>query len=69
MFVWDISPVMLAIGPVQIRYYGLLFAVMMLGGYYLWQWQMLRGGHTQQQAGAAPARLSRQDRRGHQLGA
>ena len=50
MFVWDISPVMLTLGPIQVRYYGLLFAVMMIGGYYLWQWQMLRGGHTQQQA-------------------
>ena len=50
MFVWDISPIMLTLGPIQVRYYGLLFAVMMIGGYYLWQWQMLRGGHTQQQA-------------------
>jgi len=50
VFVWDVSPVMLTLGPIQIRYYGLLFAVMMICGYYLWQWQMLRGGHTQQQA-------------------
>ena len=50
MFVWDVSPVMLALGPVQIRYYGLLFAIMLIGGYYIWQWQMLRGGHTQREA-------------------
>ena len=50
MFVWDISPVMLTLGPIQVRYYGLLFAIMLIGGYYLWQWQMLRGGHTQSQA-------------------
>lgn len=50
MFVWDLSPILLTLGPIQIRYYGLLFAVMMIGGYYLWQWQMLRGGHTQRQA-------------------
>lgn len=50
MFVWDVSPVMLTLGPIQLRYYGLIFAVMLIGGYYLWQWQMLRGGHTQAQA-------------------
>ena len=50
MFVWDISPIMLTLGPVQVRYYGLLFAAMLVGGYYIWRWQMLRGGHTEQQA-------------------
>ncbi len=50
MFVWDVSPILLSIGPIHVRYYGLLFALMLIGGYYLWQWQMLRGGHTQQQA-------------------
>ena len=50
MFVWDVSPILLTLGPIQVRYYGLLFAIMMIGGYYLWQWQMLRGGHTQKQA-------------------
>jgi prolipoprotein diacylglyceryl transferase len=41
---------MLSLGPVQVRYYGLLFAIMLIGGYYLWQWQMLRGGHSQRDA-------------------
>jgi prolipoprotein diacylglyceryl transferase len=41
---------MLTLGPVQLRYYGLLFAAMLVGGYYLWRWQMLRGGHTERQA-------------------
>jgi prolipoprotein diacylglyceryl transferase len=50
VYVWDVSPVMLNLGPIQVRYYGLLFAVMMIGGYYLWQWQMLRGGHTRREA-------------------
>lgn len=50
MFVWDVSPVLLKLGPIQVRYYGLLFALMLIGGYYLWQWQMLRGGHTQREA-------------------
>ncbi len=50
MFVWDVSPILLKIGPIQVRYYGLLFALMLIGGYYIWQWQMLRGGHTQREA-------------------
>ncbi len=50
MFVWDVSPILLHLGPIQVRYYGLVFALMMIGGYYLWQWQMLRGGHTQAEA-------------------
>ena len=50
MFVWDVSPILLSLGPIQVRYYGLLFAIMLIGGYYIWQWQMLRGGHTQREA-------------------
>ncbi len=50
MFVWNVSPILVKIGPIQLRYYGLIFAAMMVGGYYLWRWQMLRGGHTEEQA-------------------
>ena len=50
MFVWDVSPILLRLGPIQVRYYGLVFALMMIGGDYIWQWQMLRGGHTQREA-------------------
>jgi len=50
VFVWDVSPILLTVGPIRIHYYGILFALMLFGGYYLWQWQMLRGGHTQRQA-------------------
>lgn len=50
MFTWDVSPVMVSLGPLQVRYYGVLFAAMLVGGYYLWRWQMLRGGHTEKQA-------------------
>jgi prolipoprotein diacylglyceryl transferase len=50
VFVWDLSPILLRLGPIQVRYYGLLFALMLIGGYYIWQWQMLRGGHTQREA-------------------
>lgn len=43
--IWDIDPDFLSLGPVTIRFYGLLFAVGILLGYYLWRWQMDRGGH------------------------
>jgi prolipoprotein diacylglyceryl transferase len=33
------------IGPLQIRYYGVIFAGMLYIGFLLWRWQMLRGGH------------------------
>jgi phosphatidylglycerol:prolipoprotein diacylglycerol transferase len=50
VFTWNVSPVLFTLGPLQVRYYGILFAAMLVGGYYLWRWQMLRGGHTEQQA-------------------
>ncbi len=43
-FVWDLDPVLLHLGPIQIRYYGLLFVAVLLLGYALWQWQMRRYG-------------------------
>jgi prolipoprotein diacylglyceryl transferase len=33
------------VGPLQIRYYGIIFAAMLYIGFLLWRWQMLRGGH------------------------
>ncbi|MEZ4473007.1 MAG: prolipoprotein diacylglyceryl transferase [bacterium] len=54
MFVWTIDPVMFHlpdfIGGRGIRYYGLLYAIALMGGYYFWQWQMLRGGREKKQA-------------------
>ncbi|UCF72480.1 MAG: prolipoprotein diacylglyceryl transferase [Deltaproteobacteria bacterium] len=46
-FVWDTDPAILAVGPLQIRYYGLLFASALVIGYYLWQWQMRKAGYDQ----------------------
>jgi len=43
--IWDLDPDLLNIGPLTVRFYGLLFAVGILLGYYLWRWQMDRGGH------------------------
>lgn len=50
--VWDVSPILFSIGPVTIRYYGLLFVFTILGGFHLWRWQMLRGGHGEERAEA-----------------
>jgi len=44
-FVWDIDPVILALGPLEIRYYGVLLASILVIGYYLWQWQMRKAGY------------------------
>lgn len=32
-------------GPLQLRYYGLIFASMLYIGFILWRWQMVRGGY------------------------
>lgn len=44
-FVWDIDPAILVMGPLEIRYYGLLLACILVIGYYLWQWQMRKAGY------------------------
>lgn len=54
MFVWNIDPVLFYLpdflGGRGIRYYGVLYALTLMLGFYVWQWQMLRGGHTRKQA-------------------
>jgi prolipoprotein diacylglyceryl transferase len=47
-FVWDVDPVMISIGPFQLRYYGLLFVATVLGGYYFFQKQMKKYGYPSQ---------------------
>ncbi len=44
MFVWNIDPNLFFIGDRGIRYYGVLFAVALLGAYWLWLWQTKRAG-------------------------
>ncbi len=34
------------LGPFELRYYGIIFASMLVIGYLLWRWQMLRGGYS-----------------------
>ncbi len=54
MVIWDINPVFVYLpdflGGREIRYYGLLYAVALMGGFYFWQWQILRSKRTQEQA-------------------
>jgi len=45
--VWNLDPDLLHLGPLTIRYYGILFAMGLLLGYYLWRWQMTRARHNQ----------------------
>lgn len=40
---WDVLP-FLRLGPIQIRYYSLLFMGVFLGGWLLYRWQVVRGG-------------------------
>ncbi len=53
-FVWTADPVLFSLpdflGGRGIRYYGVLYAIALMGGYYFWQWQMLRGGREKKQA-------------------
>lgn len=55
MFVWNIDPNIFyfpdwLMGGRGIRYYGLLYVVTLMGGYYIWQWQMMRPGRTREAA-------------------
>lgn len=43
-FTWNVNPEIIALGPFSLRYYGLLFVVVFLGGFYLLKWQMERVG-------------------------
>jgi prolipoprotein diacylglyceryl transferase len=46
--IWDPNPDLLNLGPITIRYYGVLFAAGLMLGYVLWRWQMLRAKHNPQ---------------------
>lgn len=44
-FVHNLDPVLLRLGPLQIRYYGMVFVATLVVAYWMWRRQMLRGGH------------------------
>lgn len=52
--IWNLDPEIFRLpaflGSQGIRYYGLLYAVALMGGFYWWQWQVLRGGRTREVA-------------------
>ncbi|MDR0868652.1 MAG: prolipoprotein diacylglyceryl transferase [Planctomycetota bacterium] len=45
--VHNLDPVLFSLGSLQIRYYGVIFALSLLAAFYLWQWQMRRGNYPQ----------------------
>ncbi len=54
MFVWNIDPdffhLPAFLGGRGIRYYGVLYAFALMGGFYWWQWQIVRSGRTKELA-------------------
>ena len=45
---WDWDPILLSLGPLTIRYYGLMFALTIYTGFYVWRRQALKNGETPQ---------------------
>ena len=49
-FVWNVDPIVFHLpdflGGRGIRYYGVIFALTLMGGYFLWRWQMKRAKYT-----------------------
>ncbi len=43
---WDWNPILIDFGPLQIRWYGLMFAATIYTGFYVWQRQCLKNGET-----------------------
>lgn len=50
MFTWDVDPVLYD-GFVTIRYYGLILGLVLVLGFFVWRWQMRRGGHDEELIG------------------
>lgn len=48
MLTWNFDPQIFSWAP--IRYYGVVFALMLMGGFQLWRWQTLRAGKTEEEA-------------------
>ena len=44
-FIFDLDPVLLHLGSLQLRYYGIIFASMLYIGFLIWRHQMLRAGY------------------------
>ncbi|MBW2733101.1 MAG: prolipoprotein diacylglyceryl transferase [Deltaproteobacteria bacterium] len=48
-FTWDVAPVLLH-GPTPLRFYGLLMGLALIGGFFIWRWQVIRAGHAEETA-------------------
>lgn len=49
-FVWKINPTIVHLGPLELRYYGIIFASMLYIGFLIWRKQALRGGYSEELA-------------------
>ncbi len=47
-FVWNLDPVLIHLGPITIRYYGVVFVCTLVTAYLFWRWQMRRGGYSRE---------------------
>jgi prolipoprotein diacylglyceryl transferase len=47
-FVWNLNPVLIELGPITIRYYGVVFVCTLVMAYIFWRWQMRRGGYSRE---------------------
>jgi prolipoprotein diacylglyceryl transferase len=47
-FIWNLDPVLIRLGPVEIRYYGVVFVCTLVTAYLFWRWQMRRGGYSRE---------------------
>ncbi|PKN51735.1 MAG: prolipoprotein diacylglyceryl transferase [Deltaproteobacteria bacterium HGW-Deltaproteobacteria-13] len=47
-FVWNVDPDIFVIGPIHLRYYGILLGITLVVGYYFFQKQMKKYGYSEQ---------------------
>ncbi len=47
-FIWNLDPVLVRLGPVVIRYYGVVFVCTLVTAFLFWRWQMRRGGYSRE---------------------
>ena len=48
VFNWNLNPILLDLGPLQIRYYGVMFALTIYTGFAVWRRQALKNGESHQ---------------------
>ena len=43
---WNVNPVLVQVGQVEVRYYGLFFVAALFGGFSWWRWRGAAGAPT-----------------------